>query len=132
MRMWNQIDLFRSALLSGVVMASLGCVADLEDPAEVGQEVSVLAIPAPPASIFKETHECYGWYTVSWTSSPGATSYELHKGSTTTTRVYSGTSTSTSVNVGTQSGYFRAKACNSEGCSGFSPGISVLPWRTCN
>lgn len=104
----------------------------MDDSSEVGQEVSVLAIPAPPAAIFKESHECYGWYTVSWSSSSGATYYELHKGSTTTTISYSGPRTSTTVNVGNQSGYFRAKACNSEGCSGFSPGTNVIPWNTCN
>lgn len=123
---------WRMSLLAGAMALSLGCVAELSDEAEAEQEVSALAIPAPPESISSTTSECYGWNRVDWSNSSGATYYELHRTYPSARLVYSGATSATSVNVGNQSANYHARACNSEGCSGFGPLVSVWPFPTCN
>ena len=85
-----------------------------------------LAAPVPPSSVQASD----GTYTdrgaVTWSSVSGATQYHAFRCTTTSTsscsQIYSGSSTSyndTSASPGTTY-YYRAKACNSAGCSGYS------------
>lgn len=123
------------ALAVAATTSSMGCVAEdegLDGEAEMLQSVSTLAVPAPPADIWAESLECYGRFRVRWTHSAGATSYELHRISPLPGRIFSGAGSWAGVNVGNQPAVFASKACNAEGCSGFSPFVDVYPLPTCN
>lgn len=86
--------------------------------------------PEPPASISVPSTNTGGTYTVSWSTSSGATSYVLQQESNimpSWEQVYSGASTSTSVSVGSLEFRYQVQACNASGCSAFS---SPSSWVT--
>jgi len=78
-------------------------------------------VPAVP-TLSAESEFCKGYVTLSWTSSAGATYYELQKSYsssfTSALLIYSGPNTSKFYNGGNT--YYRVRACNSNGCSGYS------------
>jgi len=82
-------------------------------------------VPTAPASISYPSSNSTGSFTVSWSSVSGATSYELarssNEGSTWST-IFSGNATSRSQNLGDGSYRYRARACNSSGCSNWRTG----------
>lgn len=81
--------------------------------------------PATPSSLTVNREFCYGFNTLQWSSSTGATSYELYgslsSAFTNQWLEYSGTGTFDSVNVSGTT-YYRVRACNSNGCSGYRNG----------
>lgn len=86
--------------------------------------VVTLAVPAPPASITGPLMNTTGNYTISWSSSTGATRYELWESvfGGPYAKVYDGANTFKSFsNKPNGEYYYRAKACNAAGCSGYSP-----------
>jgi hypothetical protein len=91
--------------------------------------------PQPPSSISYPTNSSTGQYTVSWSSSTGATSYQLERssnGGSTWSPVYSGESTSYPENVGNGSYRYRVNATNTCGSSGWTTGtwdcvVSIPP-----
>ena len=87
----------------------------------------VVFIPPPPkpASINYPFSNSTGQYTVSWSSSSGATSYQLERsnnGGSTWTQVYSGAITSYQENVGNGSYQYRVKTTNGGGSSSWTTG----------
>ncbi|MEX0900748.1 MAG: M4 family metallopeptidase [Gammaproteobacteria bacterium] len=91
--------------------------------------------PEMPASISKTHWYCYGWYTIDWPDSEGATGYDLRHSETGAdfdngTILYVGGSTSVNVNV-ESTGYVGVKACNTSGCSGFKGPLFVERLVTC-
>lgn len=83
------------------------------------------AAPGAPGSISNNPELCYGANTLSWSSVGGASDYRLYEsdssGFSSSSVVYSGSSTSTIVSVPAFSTrYYRARACNSKGCSNFT------------
>lgn len=91
--------------------------------------VVTLVPPAAPASITGPSQSTTGNYSISWSSSTGATRYELwesvNNGSY--SKVYDGANTSKSFSNKPNGEYqYKAKACNSAGCSGYSPIKLVL------
>ncbi len=97
----------------------------------------ILAPPTAPSSITATDGTYTDRVAASWSSSSGATSYQLYRCTTTSTAscgsaIYSGTSTSQD-DTGATPGvtyYYRAKACNAAGCSAFStynPGYILAP-----
>ncbi|MGA2323294.1 MAG: C10 family peptidase [Sedimentisphaerales bacterium] len=83
--------------------------------------------PQPPASINYPSSSNSGNYTVSWSSSTGATSYQLERsnnGGSTWSQVYSGANTSYQENVGNGSYRYRVKATNDAGSNGWTTGTS--------
>jgi len=94
-------------------------------------------IPPAPATITYPASSSTGQYTVSWTSSTGATSYQLERSNnagSTWTQVYSGTNLSYSESVGNGSYRYHVKATNAAGSSGWTAGtidcvvsITTLP-----
>ena len=125
---------FIASLLLGVV-ASTGCVAEL-DAGEEGQEVSILAVPAAPNPITRISERCRGLNTIEFTAQAGATTYELwrslHSDFSAPFLLSSGSSTSRLINV-SQGGawYLRAKACNAEGCSGYTSQVTATYFNGC-
>ena len=93
--------------------------------------------PATPASMTVQSDFCRGFVSLSWSSSSGATSYEVQKSSSSTftsaVLIYSGTSTSIFGNYVNTSGltYFRVRACNASGCSGYRNGGSAQYYPIC-
>ncbi len=87
-----------------------------------GSCLSVTSGPVgTPSSISIQSERCRGLHTVVWATSSGATYYELYKSTSvhfySQTLVYSGSATS---RWGSQSGlYYRVRACNASGCSGY-------------
>jgi len=89
---------------------------------------SVLFPPGVPSSISVPSSSTTGSYTVSWGSSTGTvTAYELYEatnsGFSGEALAYSGTSTSTPISgKGNGTYYYRVRACNGSGCSGYRTG----------
>lgn len=81
--------------------------------------------PATPSSLTVRLEYCYGFNSLEWSASTGATYYELY-GSTSSTFThqwleYSGSGTSHFVNVSGTT-FYRVRACNANGCSGYRNG----------
>lgn len=78
-------------------------------------------VPAVP-TLSSQSEFCKGWVTLSWTSSAGATNYEVQISSSSSftfaSVIYSGPDTELFYNGG--NAYYRVRACNSNGCSGYS------------
>lgn len=95
---------------------------------------STPSIPPTPASLSVQSDFCLGWVFLSWSSSTGATYYELQRSSSSTftsaNLIYSGASTSFFGNVAYSSGstWFRVRACNANGCSGYRNGNSSVQY----
>lgn len=86
--------------------------------------VVTLAPPAAPASITGPSMNTTGNFSISWASSAGASRYELWESvfSGPFSKVYDGANTSRSFSNKPNGEYvYKAKACNTAGCSGFSP-----------
>jgi YD repeat-containing protein len=82
--------------------------------------LTVALIPATPGSISLPTTSSTGVVTVSWASSPNATSYVLQQqfNGGGWTQAYSGGATSKAIGgLGNGSYVYRVEACNSNGCS---------------
>jgi hypothetical protein len=82
-------------------------------------------IPLAPANLDVAPQSCYGWNINTWTVSTGATYYELYRSSSSSfssqSLEYSGPDTNRSVGVSGTT-YFRVRACNANGCSGYRNG----------
>lgn len=83
-----------------------------------------------PSSLTATSHMCWGMTNVSWGASSGATMYKLFYSTYSTYNpqfvAYDGTARNSFVNIGSNSTYyFRVKACNAGGCSGFSNQVSA-------
>jgi alpha-galactosidase len=79
----------------------------------------------PPASISYPTSSSTGQYTVSWSSTGDATSYQLERssdGGSSWSQVYSDVNTSYSETIGSGSYRYRVKATNSDDSSSWSAG----------
>lgn len=86
--------------------------------------VVTLAVPAAPASVTGPSMNTTGNYSISWSSSSGASRYELWESvnGSSFSKVHDGTATSKSFSNKQNGEYqYKAKACNTVGCSGFSP-----------
>lgn len=80
---------------------------------------TAVAAPSAPSSISAPSSATEGKsYTVSWSSVSGATRYELVGEQSGLIKSTSGTSASRSKSPGTY--YYKVRACNSSGCSGYS------------
>ncbi|HVI53665.1 MAG TPA: hypothetical protein VM621_01280 [Luteibacter sp.] len=91
--------------------------------------VTVAHIPPAPSSITVPPTST-GAVPVSWPASAYATVYRLeHTSNGAWTEVYAGAATSATLNEGASGGwYYRVRACNANGCSGYttSGAVSVL------
>lgn len=103
---------------------AIGC----GDPT-VSNTVTVAHIPPAPSGITVPATST-GAVPVSWPAAPYATLYRLeHTYTGAWTEVYVGGATSATVNEGVSAGwYYRVRACNANGCSGYttSAPVSVL------
>lgn len=86
-------------------------------------------LPSPPSApaVFSVSPAfCLGYAGLSWSDSTGATSYELEQSPYSnfmyTGTVYVGPSTYLYFDGGTGYNYYRVRACNSGGCSGYTNG----------
>lgn len=81
--------------------------------------------PPVPAYLDVISEQCRGLHTLEWTASSGATRYELYRSTSSTfssqTLEYSGGALFDVANVSTTT-YFRVRACNASGCSGYRNG----------
>lgn len=84
------------------------------------------AVPSTPTSLSVWPEFCHGWVNLSWSSSAGATYYEVQRSSSNTflspVLIYSGANTNLIHNGGTGTKYYRVRACNGNGCSGYRNG----------
>lgn len=81
--------------------------------------VQVLRVPAAPAGLTVPALSANGAYTVTWTATPGASSYSLEESSTGSvwTVVAAGAATAKDFSQKPDGSYaYRAAACNSSGC----------------
>lgn len=80
--------------------------------------------PPAPASLSVNPSYCFSNAWLSWSSSAGATSYEVEISFQTSFsfawNVYAGPYTSLNNNGGWNPDYYRVRACNSGGCSGYT------------
>lgn len=131
--------LLSASLLSLAALASSGCVAELGDGEAEGQEtqeVGVLAVPAVPNPITRISERCRGLNSIEFTAQAGATHYELWRSLsssfTSPLLLSSNSSTSRLINVNMGSTwYLRAKACNAEGCSGYTTQVIATYFNGC-
>ncbi len=92
--------------------------------------------PATPTSFTASPDYCYGWATMGWNASTGATSYEVQmafsSAFTPAYTIYAGQYTNHFFNGGSGSKYFRVRACNSGGCSAYSASDGPIGyWSPC-
>lgn len=92
-------------------------------------DVSISGIPTPTPTVYAPSTDSDGTFTVSWSTSTGASYYQLQRkigtGSWSTQQSSSATSRSySSLPAGSYS--FRARACNSIGCTAFSSVKTVV------
>ncbi|MHC4600282.1 MAG: hypothetical protein ACYS47_14875, partial [Planctomycetota bacterium] len=99
----------------------------------VGGNGCTIVPPAPPASINVPATST-GTFTISWSGSSGATSYTLEEdvnsSFTSPTVVYSGTSTARSFSRSSGTYYYRVRANNGAGSSGWTVGatpVTIVP-----
>ena len=102
------------------------CYASMCSAYRTGANPTVvsLGVPAPPATISGPSMNTTGNYSISWSSSTGATRYELWESIFygPFSKVYDGTATFKSFSNKPNGEYeYKAKACNAAGCSGDSP-----------
>lgn len=79
--------------------------------------------PSTPSSFTVSPAYCFGWASLSWSTSTGATSYEV-QGATSSSfawaaTVYAGPNNYLYYNPGEGPAYYRVRACNSGGCSAY-------------
>ena len=91
--------------------------------------------PATPASMTVIPGYCYGQVDMTWSSSSGATYYEV-QGSLSSSftypySAYSGPLTYLYYNHGPGTHHFRVRACNANGCSGYRNGGSSRYYDVC-
>lgn len=88
--------------------------------------------PAPTLSVYPEN--CYGQASFAWTSSAGANSYELEQSPYSNFSyawtVYVGADTNFWHDGGGGTNYYRVRACNSGGCSGYGNGNKSVKYRS--
>ena len=91
--------------------------------------------PLAPNGVTAITNEWYGIYNITWDSSTNATTYELYRSYNPSfsnpVKLYTGTSTNSFVNVTSGTWYFKVKACNAGGWSGFSSRTSATKLTYC-
>jgi YD repeat-containing protein len=102
------------------------CYASMCSAYRTGANPTVvsLGVPAPPATISGPSMNTTGNFSISWSSSTGATRYELWESvfGGAFSKVHDGTATSKSFTNKPNGEYeYKAKACNAVGCSGYSP-----------
>jgi matrixin len=90
----------------------------------------------PPVPILSNEPEyCRGMASLNWSSSSGATFYEVQKASSSSfsspTLIYSGPDTTLFHDGGNGTRYYRVRACNSNGCSGYSNFVVVKYYSPC-
>lgn len=82
-------------------------------------------VPPTPGFLEVISLQCYGEVNLDWTSSSGATSYQVQMSSysnfSSPTLIYNGPNTYYEANI-TGIKYFRVKACSASGCSGYRNG----------
>jgi hypothetical protein len=104
---------------SGWTTGSANCVVSIPTPPPP------VTVPAAPASITYPATSNTGKYTVSWSSSNGATSYQLARSAdngSSWTQIYSGSAVSYSETVVNGSYRYRVIATNTAGSSGWRTG----------
>jgi hypothetical protein len=93
-------------------------------------------VPIAPSPLSKHSDACYGYYDMNWVKSNGATHYQLYRslssGFSSPTQVYSGAALSASINVVSGTQYFRARACNNQGCGAWTNQVSATKLAYCN
>ena len=92
--------------------------------------------PSAPASLSVSPWYCLASARLSWSSSAGATSYEVEisyqNNFPFAWNVYAGPATALNVNGGFNPDYYRVRACNSGGCSGYTnSGVPVYYYDPC-
>lgn len=131
--------LLAAALLSFAALSSSGCIAELdgdEGEGQEAQEVGILAVPAAPNPITRISERCRGLNSIEFTAQAGATHYELWRSVsssfTSPLLLSSNSSTVRFINVNQGSTwYLRAKACNAEGCSGYTSQVTATYFSGC-
>jgi hypothetical protein len=87
---------------------------------------------APPTPDWMDVFpwHCFGLADLSWSSSTGATSYQVEQSPyssfSSTWTVYAGPDTSIHHDGGWGTNYYRVRACNSGGCSGYQNGDEAV------
>jgi Zn-dependent metalloprotease len=96
---------------------------------------SSAAVPESPSSISATSSSCFGYHSVSWSSSAGAESYVLkfsQNGSFSSGQtMYSGSATSAFVDI-PSNGQLAVQACNDSGCSGFTATGNLFRLNYCH
>jgi hypothetical protein len=105
------------------------------DLTALGNMYSATQVPMVPSSLSKMSESCYGFHWAYWKAQPNATSYELWRSTSSAfsspVMVYSGSSTDASFNVSSGTWYLRARACNANGCSGWTNQVSATRVNYC-
>jgi len=95
------------------------------------------SVPAIPASLSIQPDFCKAFAFISWSASSGATSYQLERSFSSTfsgaVLIYSGPNTSKFDDGGGSSStrYYRVRACNANGCSGYRTGQASFYYDVC-
>src|SRR6185436_9751325 len=107
---------------------TIGCAA----PVAGATGTTVLLIPGAPGAVSVPTTSTTGSYTIGWTAGSGSiSSYEVYESTSSSfasqTSVYTGTGTSAPISGrGDGTYYYRARACNASGCSGYTAGANGI------
>jgi hypothetical protein len=92
-------------------------------------------VPMVPSSLSKMSESCYGFHWAFWKAQPNATSYQLWRSTSSSfsspVMIYSGPSTNADFNVSSGTWYLRARACNANGCSGWTNQVSATRVNYC-
>lgn len=105
------------------------------DLTALGNMYSATQVPMVPSSLTKMSESCYGFHWAYWKAQPNATSYELWRSTSSAfsspVMLYSGPSTDADFNVSSGTWYLRARACNANGCSGWTNQVSATRVNYC-
>jgi hypothetical protein len=95
-----------------------------------------LAVPVAPSPLTKVSDSCFGAYWMDWGTQANATSYQLWRstssGFSSPVQLYSGPSTGSDIEVTSGTWYLRARACNANGCGGWTNQVSATRVLYCN
>jgi hypothetical protein len=92
-------------------------------------------LPAAPSPLSKISEACFGAHYLDWSSSAGATSYQLWRSTSSgfgsPVMLYSGNATDADIEVTSGTWYLRARACNAAGCGAWTNQVSAIRVNYC-
>ena len=133
----NLVNTYNGDPIGGTDKNVAGWLNNTALPTASNYRNSIPPLPSVPTNLIVSPGNCYGLNGMSWSHNGNNTlhyvlSYSTQSNFTNSTPYYNGWDTYTTVNVFNGTWYFRVKACNASGCSGWSNQVAATRINTCN